>query len=178
MALTPEQVAERTARLLPRGAIWRRGADRFLQKLLLAASDELARIYERAVDLLGEQHPLQVTETIDEWEAEYGLPLPCLPPTLTLQGRREALAAKVRGGGGQSLQYFVDVCAAAGITVTAREEQPFYVGVHGCGDPVGETDWAYVWTLTAPDAESATIVACLLDQIQPSHTYLVVIAAA
>lgn len=54
--------------LLPPGKVWNLLPDSLLSAVLLAAGDELARIHQRALDLLVEADPAQVDELLEDWE--------------------------------------------------------------------------------------------------------------
>lgn len=59
--------------LLPPGRLWRLIGDSVLGKVLLAIADELARVDNRAHDLLRESDPTTAIELLPEYEAELGL---------------------------------------------------------------------------------------------------------
>lgn len=189
MDLTAEQITQALVRLLPRGAAWRTGEGRNTYRVLQADADELLRVYGRAEDLRAEAHPATVDELLPEWETEYGLSA----GDRSLTERRLALAAKLVARGGASRQYFIDVAAALGVEITIEELQPFYVGLHGCGDPIGEVDWKFTWVVYAPAPGSAVyfdvatgvigqplvsygsseLLEQTLQDIKPEHTVLV-----
>ena len=192
MGVTASQITQALTRLLPRGAAWRTTAGRNLYRVLQAAADELLRVYGRADDLLAEAHPLSIDELLDEWEHDLGLPDDCVTFAQTDDERRAAIAAKLRAVGGQSRQYYIDVAAGMGVSITIEELQPFYVGVDGCGDGIGGAEWIYTWVVHAPPfgaetyADCATAVAgdplasgggsvlleCTFQGIKPAHTVL------
>lgn len=162
MGVTADQIVEQLARrrILPAGAIWRTKVGRALYRVLHADADELARVYGRAEDLLAEAHAATIDESLDEWENELGLPGDCITDEQTNDQRMAAIAAKLRAVGGQSRQYYIDVAAGLGVVITIAEQQPFYVGLHGCGDAVGEIDWKFVWIVTAPPEGSIEYLTC------------------
>ncbi|MDO6805184.1 hypothetical protein Q4595_22220, partial [Wenyingzhuangia sp. 1_MG-2023] len=57
--------------LLPSGAAWSRELDSTLGQLMGGIADEFARIDARSDAIAAESLPSQVSELIDEWEAEY-----------------------------------------------------------------------------------------------------------
>lgn len=59
--------------LLPPGRLWRLVGESTLGKVLQACADELARIDDRANDLLRESDPVTAVELLPEYEAELGL---------------------------------------------------------------------------------------------------------
>lgn len=173
MGVTATSIARQLAKLLPQGAAWPRVLTARLHDLLLAAADELARIYGRGEDLLAEAHPATIDEMLADWEQELGLPDVCVTEEQTTEERRAAIAAKLLQVGGQSRQYYIDVAGGLDIEVTIEEHHPFYVGIHGCGDPIGEIDWKFTWTMHAPDETSAAsrqALECSISNIAPAHT--------
>jgi uncharacterized protein YmfQ (DUF2313 family) len=166
-------IARQLVKLLPQGAAWPRTEGSFLAKLLLASGDELERVYARAAKLLDEAHPATADEMLEDWEREYDLPSACITEAQTLDDRRAAIAAKRLQVGGQSRGYYIGVAAGLGIVIEIEEHKPFYVGVHGCGDPIGEIDWQFRWTVHAPAGTAAArreLLECALGEILPEHT--------
>lgn len=133
--------------LLPRGRAWNRN-DPVLIEVLTAEAAEFARVDGRLDDLLLERSTLTTTELIGEHEADYGLPdgeLPYNPNDLVSQ--RIALNAKLRAIGGQNPQYFIDLAAALGYTITITQWQPFWVGYSTAGSGVGDQRVIHYWTV-------------------------------
>lgn len=73
MGVTAEAYAATLTKLLPRGRLWRRVLAGVLSKILLALGDSLARIDQRAIDLLTEGDPTKTLELLPEYEADLGL---------------------------------------------------------------------------------------------------------
>jgi uncharacterized protein YmfQ (DUF2313 family) len=113
--------------LLPRGRVWVLDEGAELPNLLLAISDELARVDGRAAQLLRERDPRTADETLEDWEKV----LAVVPAEgATDAGRRLAIAAKLIATGGQTAAYYLAVALALGFAAT-----------------VAVTD-DYVWTMT------------------------------
>lgn len=136
--------------LLPPGPAWPRDADATLTQLLAALADEFARVDLRAENLLDEADPRTTTEMLPDWERMAGLPDTCVPSAQTMQERRAALHAKLTTLGGQSRQYFIDLAAALGYTVTITEFSPFRVSESAVGDALYSDDWMFAWRVNAP----------------------------
>jgi len=175
--------------LLPEGTAWPRDPAATLTRLLNAMADSLGRAHNRAVDLLAESDPRVATEMLTDWERVLGLPDDCTAAlTLLLQERRDAAHAKLTSRGGQSRQFFIDLAAALGFTVTITEFRPFRVGISTVGDPVCSEDWRFHWQVNAPATTirsfrtgSSTVgeplrswgnelLECALSQRKPAHT--------
>lgn len=85
---TAEHYWQAVRRLLPPGVLWRTTGEQTtatygdgirvprtrLGRLLLAFADELARVHNRARDLVDEEAPATCTETIAAWERAHRLP--------------------------------------------------------------------------------------------------------
>ena len=89
----------------------------------------------RAADLLErESDPRSTIELLPDWERNWGLPDPCYAGPLTIHDRQLALVLRMTMLGGQSRQFFIDVAAFLGYTITITEYAPFMAGVSNCGD--------------------------------------------
>jgi uncharacterized protein YmfQ (DUF2313 family) len=169
MMRSADQIAAQLRRSFPPGSLFTMPEESNLWKVLLAAGDEISRIYQRVQDLLRQYFPSQADEMLDDWEGELGLPSTCYPAPTTTDGRRAAISSKAYQLGGQSPAYYIGVAAKLGIVITIEEPSPFYVGFHGCGDPVGGLSWRFTWIVHCPVGTTAQL-ACVLGTIQPSHT--------
>jgi uncharacterized protein YmfQ (DUF2313 family) len=104
----------------------------------------------------------------------------------TLQQRRNALVAQLTGIGDQSRQYFIDLAASAGFTITITEFRPFTVGSR-VNDPIYNEIWRFAWQVNAPQTtvEWFTVTSgvneglrswgnqlleCLISRLKPAHT--------
>ncbi|MNJ39675.1 hypothetical protein D3C77_345530 [compost metagenome] len=87
-----------------------------------------------------------------DWERVAGLPDKCAG-TLesTVQGRRNALLAKLTATGGQSKAYFIAIAAALGYEITIEEFRPFRAGRSTAGDVLTNGDWMFTWRVRAPE---------------------------
>ena len=124
------------AALLPTGPAWPREPE----TALMALMGGLAQIWgdpvdARAADLLErESDPRSTIELLPDWERNWGLPDPCYTGPLTIHDRQVALVARMTMLGAQSRQFFIDVAAFLGYTITITEYAPFMAGVSNCGD--------------------------------------------
>lgn len=135
--------------LLPRGPIWRTDAASTLSNVLLALAPTYTRSTLAAVQLLIDTNPSTTQNLLTEWEESLGLPDPCSAANPTLGQRRAAVRAKFAFRGSMSLEYFINLAAELGYTITIDEFSPFTVG-----DTVGMNllgpQWAFVWQINAP----------------------------
>lgn len=173
MTPTADQIAFQLAtKLSPPGAL-ASAPPSTLRKFWLAIADELVRVYGRIVDLLREAHPATTVEMLTDWEAEFGLPDPCVTITQTTAERRAAVLARVTSAGGSTKSYFTSIAASLGIAISIVEEHPFEVGRDGMGDGIGGDDYAFTWSVTAPAATGAAsreLLECVFERLKPAHT--------
>ncbi len=188
--MTGDDYAKQLDALLPVGLAWRRETDVRMRDLTRALAEELARIDMRAIDLLNEILPSSTVEMLSDWERVAGLPDPCVPEGQTLQERRSALLSRLAGTGGQSREFFIELAAYLGFTITITEFRPFRAGVSRVGDALYNDDWRHAWRINAPETTiiefrvgvSAVgeplrkwgneLLECALNRIKPAHTVL------
>jgi uncharacterized protein YmfQ (DUF2313 family) len=121
--------ARQLKQLLPRGALWLLESTSTLTKALLGMAEELARVDARGVDLVEESDPRTAYETISDWEEMLALPddvVTAIPATI--EERRIAVTQKYTRIGGQSPQFFIDLAATCGYTVTVSKYAVLRVG--------------------------------------------------
>jgi uncharacterized protein YmfQ (DUF2313 family) len=168
MSITPEEMAKQLRLLLPPGllACWSDGA---VGRLLLGASDA------SAIDvLINEAHAGSADELLREWEAELGLPPPCITTTQTLGERRAAILAVLNFISGNSVAYYTQVAASMGIEVSVVFDRAFEVGRDGMGDAIGGDSWRLVWHVTASaglTAAARQLLESTLRKIAPARTF-------
>ena len=122
-----------------------------------------------------------------DWERVAGLPSACMAGVAqTTAERRAALHAKLTRLGGQSRQFFIDLAAALGYSVTISEFRPYTVS-SAVNMPLNSELWRFVWQVNAPlntirsfDMSSAVndplrswgnqLLECGISQLKPAHT--------
>ncbi|SDH81278.1 Uncharacterized protein YmfQ in lambdoid prophage, DUF2313 family [Pseudomonas flavescens] len=129
---------------------------------------------------------------LSDWERVLGLPDPCLAyVSLTVGQRLAAVLAKLRGIGGQSRRYYIQLAASLGYSITITEYRPFRAGLGRAGDPVAGDGWTSAWRVNAPAttvfrAVTGRVAAgealsvwgnksleCRLSAMAPAHTTLI-----
>lgn len=135
--------------LLPSGLAWPKESGSELYKQMDAFAQELARVDARAMRLLEEADPRTTFELITDWERIVGLPDECTPSTQTLQQRREAIVSKLAFVGGISRQFYIDLAAKLGFTITITEFRPFRAGISKAGDALTNGPWVFAWQVNA-----------------------------
>jgi len=188
---TAKQYRQALQALLPPGPAWTREEGATLTKLLDALAQEFYRADVRAGELLDEIFPDTTIEMLQDWERVVGLPGACGELADTVQERRRDLIARLTARGGQSRQYFTDLAATLGFTITITEYRPFRVGMSAVGDPICDSRWLFVWQVNGPQttvtcfrtSESAVAEAlanwgngrleCIFEQLKPAHTVII-----
>lgn len=114
-----DDYAQQLKQLLPESDVLRQDVNSVLHKLMLAISEELARVDDRSDVLMTEADPRTATETLADWERALQLPdnrVLAIPGTTA--GRRSAVTQKYTDRGGQSESFFIALAAACGYTAT------------------------------------------------------------
>lgn len=150
MDLTAADYAEHLKALLPPGVAYQFETDGVLAGLLLAMADELARVHVMGSDFIEESDPRTTSAMFTDWEYDYGLPDLCNNEIPSMVERRQLLLAKRLGVGGQSPQFFIDLAARFGYTVTITEFSPFRVDESSVDDALYGDDWCFTWQVNAP----------------------------
>lgn len=189
MAMRTEDYRDQLLALAPPGAALPADPGSTWARLLHALAGELARVDARADDLLDEADPQTAYELLAEWERLAGLPDPCVPDGQTVTERRAVLVGRLTAIGGQSRQYFVDLAASLGYSVTITEFRPQTVDDSVDASLNGQ-DWAFAWQVNAPqvsvsnhtvDGDVAEPLAswgnerleCALSRLAPAHTHVI-----
>ncbi|HEX7126427.1 MAG TPA: putative phage tail protein [Thermodesulfobacteriota bacterium] len=185
MRLTADDYRAALQALLPTGLVWPRDPDATWTALLAALADELARCHDAAERLVDDADPRTVDALLPDWETLCGLvPSPDAPAA----ARREAVLLVLALRGGQTPQYFIDLAAAAGFTVTVEEFDPFMAGSTAGSLLYGDA-WQFAWRVTTLEAQVTAFTAgaragealttlnlgdlpALIARRQPAHTHV------
>ncbi len=138
-APTTDDLAPPLADLLPRGFAWRTpdGAafdfSSIMGRFVRGIAAGLATLYARVWSVLAESTASTLATGLADWEAEYGLPGPCVGFDPSAEVRLRALLAKVRSTGTITPQDFIDLAACWNFTITITEPLPFRAGASRCG---------------------------------------------
>jgi len=151
MGMTAAEYLLQLQALLPTGSAWPRDADAGLTLTLESLAEELARIDARADDLVEEADPRTTSELLPEWERVAALPSPCVTEAQSVDQRRAALVAKLILLGGQSPDFFIDLAAGLGLTITIKEGRPLRAGKSKAGDPCYSALGRFIWHIHHPD---------------------------
>lgn len=186
MAMTADDYLQHLQALLPQGPAWPRDADADLTKLLRAFADEFARLDAKAERVLDEEDARSTSELLADWERVAGLPDTCTGLLDSISGRRSALVARLTNLGGQSRQFFIDLAAALGYSITITEFRPYTVDSN-VNDPLCGIQWIFVWQVNAAQntvrkfvvnsqvsealaSWGNTLLECAISRLKPAHT--------
>lgn len=186
-----EQYQDHLFNLMPRGLAWTRESNSSIAKLILAIAVELSRVDARVADLLREAYPGTTFELLEDWERVCGLPEPCEGAPTTLQARRDAILRKLLRPVGQSRQFFIDIAARVGFTITIFEPRPFLAGIGRAGDRCYDETWRYAWYVNGPEVTITDfragisvagdplrfwgneLLECIISRLKPAHTHVI-----
>ncbi len=133
--------------LLPKGKLWNRNEDSVLTKLLYGMAEELARIDERASNLIDEKLLESTNELLTDHELDFGLPEEGNDVQPTTELRRKELLSKLLEVGQQNEMYFSDIATALGYHNWIEEFRPAWCGVVVAGDPCGDQYNLFYWLI-------------------------------
>lgn len=160
--ITSKKFAPLVLELLPNGRAWDR-EDPLLVKLATAESIELSRVDVRIRDLERELNPATTYELLEDWETSYGLP-DCAPPE-TIEGRRDALSAKLlsQPGHDHSFTWWSDLLDNFGYELHYVQLGP---GIMTCDDDCQDVvnDEAFVWALALNHGPNDELVECFVSK--------------
>jgi len=188
MSLNAENYLQQLQALLPTGLAWAKSSSTTLAKLLTAFAEEFKRVDYRADDLLNEVDPRTTNELLAEWEYLAGLPDLCTGIPATIALRRELLVSKLTNTGGQSKQFYIDLAAKLGFTITITEFKRYRVNSR-VNDPLNGEDWAFVWRVNSAQntvrtfnvksrvneplaSWGNTALECAITRLKPAHTHV------
>jgi uncharacterized protein YmfQ (DUF2313 family) len=129
--------------LLPSGAAWRSpdGAafeeGTRLGRFWRALAGDFATLYRRLFRISEESTASTLVDSLDDWEAEFGLPDPCFGDSQSRAQRIRALLLKIRSKGTLTKGDFIDLAASAGYEITITEPLPFAFGFSQTGGGEG-----------------------------------------
>lgn len=134
-----ESYTRQLKQLLPPGDVWEIDPEGWVYRVLQAIADEFARVDARGEDLINETDPRTALETLADWEAMLGL-----TAAGSVSERQTAVAVKYTARGGQSRQFYIDLAATLGYTITIDEHRVLRSGFRSGDRCIGD-DWAYTW---------------------------------
>lgn len=183
------------SQLFPTGKVWdqKEESGSNLKNLIDSLAVEPCRIDERALALIEEVDPRTTDELLTDWERLMGLPDDCdeEPQNLTKQQRRDRIVQVLSMEGGQYPNFFVQLAANFGFTITAddiSDNVPFLAGGARAGDRLTNGPWIYTFIIRLPFTEATKFLAgqgragdrledfsnptleCLIDKHKPAHT--------
>lgn len=171
--ISPADYERALVQLLPRGPAWNLDPAGDLRKLLRGAGTELARVEQRAAELVEEIDPRTTTEMIEDWERALGLPEKCGTPPTTLQGRRLAAYTKLTSRPVGNIPLFLSMAAKLGYpdAEVFRMYDPFTCVsecTHALWGAEGYWDSAWLFLFNGTTENDGTLQ-CLARQYAQAH---------
>lgn len=180
--------AELLARLLPPVAYDPQAPNLLVE--LAADGNALDAARVAAELILTEADPRSTYYLLPDWERELGLPDPCVGPLPTLAQRRDAVAAKLYMLAGQNPQFYIDLAARLGFTITVTEFLDIHTVESSVETPLYDEAWLFAWQVNAPleTIREATVdssvdeplrswgnamLECAIKRFKPSHTTVI-----
>jgi uncharacterized protein YmfQ (DUF2313 family) len=156
MGMNRDQYIDLLKNLLPKGIAWPRDITSSFHKIFDAIAEEMVRFDQRiSTDLPNEADPNTTLELLTDWERIVQIPDEFqLKVAETVGQRRADILRKLTSRGGQSKQFFIDLAAAFGYTVTINETFPFRSGKNRCGYRCYDVDWKHHWRIIAGSVTS------------------------
>lgn len=125
---------DRPFQLWPRGELHpKKGRGSNTEKLFNALMEEAERLGCEAEAKLNEVMPDQTGAFLEDWERVLGLPL-CGQQLETRGERRDMVLAMLNIGPFTNDQFFIDIAALFGFTITIEAFVPFRAGQSSAGD--------------------------------------------
>jgi uncharacterized protein YmfQ (DUF2313 family) len=157
-----DDIAQSMAGLLPTGGAWRTpDAAAFdwnsrLGGFLRGLSGAFVSLYRRAFQASQESTASTLADSLDDWEAEFGLPDICFGEDQSRTQRIRALLLKIRSAGTITPADFINLAASVGYTISIREPRPFATGFSQTGWQEGTgAAIAYFWIVKPTGAASS-----------------------
>lgn len=176
--------------LMPRGLAWPTDPSSVMARVVNGVAATWVRHTQQNNNLLVDAFPATSVQLLTEWESTLGLPDPCAGESPLISARQAQVVARLTGGGGQSIPYFISYALKLGYVATVTEFAPFRVGQSRVGQPLGTQDWLFTWQVNVP-AQTVTyfavgqsavgqplaywnnaVLECELNEIKPAHTIL------
>jgi uncharacterized protein YmfQ (DUF2313 family) len=147
-----EAYARQLRNLLPPGKAFDFESDSWIAGVLLSIAEEFVRVDSRAkTTLIEETDPRTTVERLEDWERILGLPDDAVTEIPDSIGERQiAVATKLASRGGQSRQFYIDLAATLGYTITITEYKVCRADNFYAGDPCYGEGWANAWTVSLP----------------------------
>lgn len=177
MGRTYKEYRQLLQSLLPKGAFWNKNESSDLTELLNGVGEELARVEQRGEDLVQEVFSDTITELLEEWEEDFGLPEDGQELQSTVAGRRGTIKAKKIAVGQQDEGYFIEIALALGYTITLTFFPKSLAGLMTVGDsPITPDRGLFYWMVnvwvTDPNNGYIEDLVNVIKNLQPTHTHV------
>lgn len=138
--------------LFPHGRAWNKEVNGLLYNLAEGLGVEPGRVDTLMTSIIeNEIDPRTASQLLDEWEQLVGIPDECQDKASAIEDRRRDVLRKLTNRGGASHQFFVDLAAGIGYTVTVNSCFPARAGVFRAGDRLFGDLWRFWFQVQAAD---------------------------
>jgi len=145
--------------LWPRGAAWgapgleAAGEGTVLAQLTRAVLSPFCALYSRAWQLTLESRASTLVDSLDDWEADHGLPDRCVSEPQTIEQRKTSLLSRVAREATITPGDMVRLAAKLGFVVALEEPEPFRFGETSLGDgELSDVALGQQWVMHIHDA--------------------------
>ncbi|MDH3975623.1 MAG: DUF2313 domain-containing protein [Deltaproteobacteria bacterium] len=130
----------------------------------IVEGDYLDKTSSHGDELLDEMLPQTTGDLIGDWERITGVS----PNDIdTIDERREQVVAKLRARGRLDKQYFIDLAAAYGYSITIEGYKQMRCGEAECGDVLAPEEIVYVWKVII--SEQNQELEALFNKLKPAY---------
>ena len=171
--------------LLPKGSAWTKESSSVLGQVLYAIAEEFAELERVALSLLNERDTRFTSDLLTDHEFDLGLPDECSLVSDTIAQRRNNARAKLIALGGANKQYFIDIAAALGYTITIQEYPDASLPsiFHWQVTALYDEDLYLRWFTSGSGVSGDPIcqiigidtLICFIEKYKPAHTVVVFI---
>lgn len=163
--------------LLPKGAFWTKANNSNFVELLNGLGEAQSRIEGRSEDLRLEAFSQSITETLEEWENDFGIPAQGFELAPELQGRRGVIAVSKIAVGQQDSGYFIEIAGTLNWIITITEFPKSLPGLLTVGDSIITPEesvfyWMVNVWVTDPNRGNINQLAYELSLRAPGHTQI------
>jgi len=177
-------------RMLPRGPLWRDPRQQVQPAFWRAVAEPFLAVFTAARDAARASTVVTApVDSLDDWERDYGMPGPCMPPTADATLRRLRLRI-ARQPGGASAGYFICLAGRYGYAIDIEDGFcPFAASENGCGEAgLNDDEDLFIVTATVAgqvrwfaagdsgcgevglgDFPVADDLECLIRRLKPAH---------
>lgn len=110
---------------LPGGRLFsaRNSSGSFFRRFLTSVSKEIRRVRLKIIDIAYQHDINNTSELLTNWEKTVGIPDECFSLDYSIEDRRKHVIVKLMANGAQTEQYYIDLAAYLGYTITIEHPE-------------------------------------------------------